>query len=105
MSTFVLIHGAGDVGWYWHLVQAELCARGHDVVAPDLAADDEAAELTDYADTVIDAEGEVRGERAHPDFRAAEGFLVTDFDERRSRLPRAISVSSASNLCCQNARN
>jgi hypothetical protein len=20
MSTFVLIHGAGDVGWYWHLV-------------------------------------------------------------------------------------
>jgi hypothetical protein len=21
MSTFVLIHGAGDVGWYWHLVE------------------------------------------------------------------------------------
>ena len=24
MATFVLIHGAGDVGWYWHLVEAEL---------------------------------------------------------------------------------
>jgi pimeloyl-ACP methyl ester carboxylesterase len=35
MATFVLIHGAGDVGWYWHLVEAELRARGHDVVAPD----------------------------------------------------------------------
>ena len=26
MATFVFIHGAGDVGWYWHLVAAELTA-------------------------------------------------------------------------------
>ena len=58
MSTFVLIHGAGDVGWYWHLVEAELRARGHDVVAPDLPADDESAELGDYADTVVEAVGD-----------------------------------------------
>ena len=45
MSTFVLIHGAGDVGWYWHLVEAELRARGHDVVAPDLPGDDDSLEL------------------------------------------------------------
>lgn len=38
MVTFVLIHGAGDVGWYWHLVEAELRSRGHDTVAPDLPA-------------------------------------------------------------------
>jgi len=57
MSTFVLIHGAGDVGWYWHLVEAELRARGHDVVAPDLPDDDESAELGDYADAVIEAVG------------------------------------------------
>ena len=57
MSTFVLIHGAGDVGWYWHLVAAELRTRGHDVVAPDLPGDDETATLTDYADTVADAVG------------------------------------------------
>jgi dihydrofolate reductase len=34
LAAFVLIHGAGDVGWYWHLVAAELNARGHEVVAP-----------------------------------------------------------------------
>jgi hypothetical protein len=28
MATFVLIHGAGDVGWYWHLVEAELLGGG-----------------------------------------------------------------------------
>lgn len=57
MSTFVLIHGAGDVGWYWHLVEAELRTRGHDVVAPDLPGDDESATLTDYADALVDAVG------------------------------------------------
>lgn len=58
MSAFALIHGAADVGWYWHLVAAELRSRGHEVVAPDLLADDESATLTDYADTVVDAVGD-----------------------------------------------
>lgn len=57
MSTFILIHGAGDVGWYWHLVEAELRARGHDVVAPDLPGDDESKTLVDYADAVVEAVG------------------------------------------------
>ena len=57
MATFVLIHGAGDVGWYWHLVEAELRRRGHDVVAPDLPCDDDAAGLPEYADTVVEAIG------------------------------------------------
>jgi pimeloyl-ACP methyl ester carboxylesterase len=58
MATFALIHGAGDVGWYWHLVEAELGERGHDVVAPDLPCDDDSAGLSEYADTVIGAIGE-----------------------------------------------
>ncbi|MFJ4776256.1 alpha/beta fold hydrolase [Streptomyces sp. NPDC088762] len=58
MSTFVLIHGAGDVGWYWHLVEAELRARGHGVVAPDLPGDDDSLTLDDYADAVVDAVGD-----------------------------------------------
>lgn len=58
MSTFVLIHGAGDVGWSWHLVEAELLSLGHDVIAPDLPADDDSLTLQDYADTVIDAVGD-----------------------------------------------
>lgn len=59
-STFVLIHGGGDVGWYWHLVEAELRARGHDVVAPDLPGDDESLQLNDYASAVVAAVGDRR---------------------------------------------
>ncbi|MFD0592344.1 hypothetical protein ACFQZ4_07050 [Catellatospora coxensis] len=52
MTTFVLIPDA----WYWHLVEAELTRRGHDVVNVDLPADDEKAGLREYAD-VVDAAG------------------------------------------------
>jgi pimeloyl-ACP methyl ester carboxylesterase len=58
MATYVLIHGAGDVGWYWHLVDAELRGRGHDVVAPDLPCEDDSAGLPEYADAVVDAIGD-----------------------------------------------
>jgi pimeloyl-ACP methyl ester carboxylesterase len=58
VATFVLIHGAGDVGWYWHLVEAELRARGHDTIAPDLPCDDDSAGLSEYADTVTGAIGD-----------------------------------------------
>lgn len=34
--TFVMVPGAGGASWYWHLVQRELTARGHDVLAVDL---------------------------------------------------------------------
>jgi pimeloyl-ACP methyl ester carboxylesterase len=55
VATFVLIHGAGDVGWYWHLVQNELRERGHDSLAPDLPCDNDKAGLPEYAETVVDA--------------------------------------------------
>jgi pimeloyl-ACP methyl ester carboxylesterase len=55
MASYALIHGAGDVGWYWHLVEAELRGRGHDVVAPDLPCEDESAGWSEYADSVVDA--------------------------------------------------
>lgn len=58
MATYVLIHGAGDVGWYWHLVQAELEAAGHEVIAPDLPCDVETATLEDYAAVVLAAVGD-----------------------------------------------
>lgn len=61
VATFVLIHGGGDVGWYWHLVERELRQRGHDSLAPDLPCDDDSAGLAEYADTVIDAIGDRRG--------------------------------------------
>lgn len=55
MTTYALIHGGGDVGWYWHLVERELRARGHETVAPDLPIEDDDATLDDHAQTVLDA--------------------------------------------------
>jgi pimeloyl-ACP methyl ester carboxylesterase len=62
MATYVLIHGAADSGWFWHLLEAELRARGHDVVAPDLPCDDDSAGLAEYADTVVGAVGDRGGQ-------------------------------------------
>jgi pimeloyl-ACP methyl ester carboxylesterase len=55
MTTYVLIHGAGSDGWYWHLVAPRLEALGHQVVAPDLPCDDDSAGLAEYAEVVVDA--------------------------------------------------
>jgi pimeloyl-ACP methyl ester carboxylesterase len=40
------------------LLEAELRARGHDVVAPDLPCEDDSAGLGEYADAVVEAIGE-----------------------------------------------
>ena len=61
MATYVLIHGAADSGWFWHLLERELRTRGHDVVAPDLPCDDDSAGLAEYADTVVGAVGDRTG--------------------------------------------
>ena len=58
MATYALIPGAGGDAWYWHRVVPELAARGHDVVAPDLPADDDSAGFAEYADVVVDALGD-----------------------------------------------
>ena len=57
-ATYVLLPGAGGEAWYWHLVAPILRAEGHDVVAPDLPAGDDAAGLAEYADTVVEAVGD-----------------------------------------------
>ena len=51
----MLIHGASSDAWYWHRVIPELRVRGHDVIAPDLPSDDDAAGFAEYADAVMDA--------------------------------------------------
>jgi pimeloyl-ACP methyl ester carboxylesterase len=58
MASYALIHGGGDVGWYWHLVESELRERGHEVVAPDLPCEDESAGWSEYANAVIEAIGD-----------------------------------------------
>jgi pimeloyl-ACP methyl ester carboxylesterase len=58
MATYVLLHGAGSDAWYWHRVAPLLRDLGHDVVAPDLPCDDDAAGIDDYARVAIDAIGD-----------------------------------------------
>ncbi len=53
--TFVLVPGAGGVGWYWHRVVPLLEAAGNRVVAVDLPAGDERAGLAEYADAIVAA--------------------------------------------------
>ena len=57
MSTYVLIHGASSDSWYWHRVP-KLRELGHEVVAPDLPCDDDAAGFEEYADAVVRAIGD-----------------------------------------------
>jgi pimeloyl-ACP methyl ester carboxylesterase len=54
MTSVLLIPGAGGLGWYWHLVEAELRDRGHDALAVDLTAVATPG-LPAYADAVVDA--------------------------------------------------
>lgn len=54
-ATFVFVPGAGGRAWYWHRVAAELDTRGHATVAVDLPAEDDAADLGVYADTIVEA--------------------------------------------------
>jgi pimeloyl-ACP methyl ester carboxylesterase len=60
MAMFAFIHGAGDVGWYWNLVEAELRDLSFETVAPDLPTEDDAAGLHAYADVVVEAIGDRR---------------------------------------------
>jgi pimeloyl-ACP methyl ester carboxylesterase len=61
MATYALVHGAGDVGWYWHLVEEELQSRGHRTVAPDLPIEDVDASLLDNAHVVLEAIRAIQG--------------------------------------------
>jgi pimeloyl-ACP methyl ester carboxylesterase len=55
VATYALIHGGAHGGSCWHLLVDELEARGHDVVAPDLPIDDDAADLEAHIRAVVDA--------------------------------------------------
>jgi hypothetical protein len=87
VATFVLIHRAGDSGWYWHLVEPEVRARGHDIVAPDLPCEDDSAGLSDYADVVLNAIG-------------ARGELVSSRSRSAPSLPRSSASGCPSSYSC-----
>lgn len=53
--TYLLVPGAGGSAWYWHRLVPELRRRGHEAIAVDLPAADDAAGLREYADTIVTA--------------------------------------------------
>lgn len=57
MTTFGLIHGSGDGGWAWHLVEHTLRVLGHEAVAPDLPTDRDDATWDDCVDVVVESVG------------------------------------------------
>jgi pimeloyl-ACP methyl ester carboxylesterase len=61
MATFALIPGAGGSAWYWHRVTPLLTDAGAEVVAVDLPAADDSADLNTYADVVCRAVGQSMG--------------------------------------------
>lgn len=54
MATFTLVPGADGRAWFWHRLEPELRARGHDVVTMDLPNDDSAG-LEETAQAVVSA--------------------------------------------------
>ena len=60
MALFVLVPGAGGQAAYWALLVPELERRGHQATAVDIAEDDPALGLPDYARIVDQAIGDRR---------------------------------------------
>ena len=60
MTLFVLVPGAGGQAAYWALLVPELERRGHQATAVDIAEDDPALGLPDYARIVDQAIGDRR---------------------------------------------
>jgi hypothetical protein len=52
VATYVLVHGAWHGAWVFDGLRAELAARGHESVAPELPVSDGSATWNDYADVI-----------------------------------------------------
>ena len=94
MATYALIHGAGDVGWYWHLVERELRERGHRTVAPDLPIEDDTATLADNAQVVLDAIATVRDESDLVVVGQSYGGYIAPIVGERAHADRLILVAA-----------
>jgi pimeloyl-ACP methyl ester carboxylesterase len=94
MATYALIHGAGDAGWYWHLVERELRARGQRTVAPDLPIDDDKATLLDQAEVVLDAIAQVHDGGELVVVAQSYGGYVAPIVAERASADRLILVAA-----------
>lgn len=93
MTTFLLLHGAGGSGWDWHLVEPLLRADGHRCLAPDLPAEDPAADLDRYVQVAVDA---VRD--AEPAFDGDERLIVVGHSMAGVFAPMVAEALAADHL-------
>jgi pimeloyl-ACP methyl ester carboxylesterase len=61
LTTFVFVHGGYHGGWCFERIAAEVEARGHRAIAPDLPCDDPNAGYDEYVDAVLAAMGSREG--------------------------------------------
>jgi hypothetical protein len=81
--------------WYWHLLEAELRERGHDVAA-DLPSEDDSAGLAEYGDAVV--EGSVR--------RPAQRRLAVTIQPRESnQIPSPLACAASISRSRSSARS
>jgi len=76
VTLFALLHGGMHHGSSWDLVVHELTSRGHQVVAPDLPVDDDAAGAMEWARVAIDAIDQAP-DRAVPDDVIVVGHSIS----------------------------
>jgi hypothetical protein len=89
MATFALIHGAGDVGWYWHLVEQGLPwpsrppqrARATALRFPEIVPRGEAPVTTGPGDDKTAGRGRLRA--SHADREEVIGTLKAAFVQGR----------------------
>jgi pimeloyl-ACP methyl ester carboxylesterase len=93
--ALVLIPGAGGSAWYWHCVTPLLSAEGADVIAVDLPAADDSADLCTYADIVCAAVAGLDGPMVlvAQSMGAFTAPLVTDRVARRNPVELIVLVN------------
>jgi hypothetical protein len=80
MTEYALIPGADGRAWYWHRVVPELRALGHEAIAVDLPADEDAG-LAYCADSVVEQLGPAPG-RLVVVAQSLAGFIAPMLCER-----------------------
>jgi pimeloyl-ACP methyl ester carboxylesterase len=83
VTTFALVHGAGDGAWIWEKLIPEVEALGHRAVAMDLPCDDIDATADDDVAAIVSAIPSDAGDDVVAVAHATNGLLMPALAQRR----------------------